>query len=288
MWKPPQLTFSQAQGYEPVPKLLQLGELPREARRRIMNALMQLAESHWRVNTRTRHRELLAPLLALSRDVHADYYNRELLVWTPELVHFYSLVEATIMYDKIHKVFDFVQYILRHPECPEALVAGMKTAFAKSRLAYSIEDSGPPTIVPMVTAEEGETISSSLKQLVDAGLEGSASHLRKSSECINSRDWAGSIRESIHAVESVAKEIGQKGRNNRLKTALHALEERAALHPSLKKAILSLYGYASDEKGIRHALQNGDNPRVGMDEAVVVLGICASLASYLWRKHSAT
>ena len=55
-----------------------------------------------------------------------------------------------------------------------------------------------------------------------------------------------------------------------------------------KRAIISLYGYTSDEKGIRHALLNDDEARVDRDDAVFMLGACAAFASYLWRKHSAT
>lgn len=284
----PLLTFSQTHGYESLPELLRLEELPQKARIHIINTLTQLVESHWRWNNNTHHRELVAPLLTISRDVYMDHYGRQLARWTPELALFHSLVEATVMHDKFHKVFDLVQYILRHPYCPGTLIVGMKTAFANGRIAYSIDDSGPPTIIPMVTPQEGNAISSSLKQLADAGLGGSASHLRKSSECINRREWADSIRESIHAVESVAMKIDPEVKTKGLKVALQSLKEQVDHHTALQQAILKLYGYASDEKGIRHALQDKSNPRVGMDEAVFMLGTCASIASYLWRKHSAT
>ena len=69
--------------------------------------------------------------------------------------------------------------------------------------------------------------------------------------------------------------------------ALASLEQREALHPALKDAFAKLYGYASNEQGIRHALLDQSNARVGMDEAVFMLGACASFASYLWRKHGA-
>ena len=36
---------------------------------------------------------------------------------------------------------------------------------------------------------------------------------------------------------------------------------------------------------VRHALADRGDTRVGQDEAVFMLGACASFASYLWRKH---
>ena len=51
--------------------------------------------------------------------------------------------------------------------------------------------------------------------------------------------------------------------------------------------MIKLYGYTSDERGLRHPLLEREEANVGMDEAVFMLGACASFASYLWRKHAA-
>ncbi len=115
---------------------------------------------------------------------------------------------------------------------------------------------------------------------------GSAAHLKNAAECINGQDWAGSIRESIHAVESVARQLDPKA-STALGPALAALEKRVSLHPALKSAFTKLYGYTSNEQGIRHPLLKQDSANVGMDEAVFMLGACASFSSYLWRKHAA-
>lgn len=156
----------------------------------------------------------------------------------------------------------------------------------EGRLAYAIDPGPPPTIFPSVTAEEGQAIGASLQTLAQAGLQGSASHLRRSAERINKGDWAGSIRESMHAVESVARQL-IPGKSSTLVPVLRSLEKRAALHPALKQALGKLYGYSSDEQGIRHALLDQEQASVGMDEAVFMLGACASFASYLWRKYAA-
>ena len=115
---------------------------------------------------------------------------------------------------------------------------------------------------------------------------GSAAHLRKASECINEGDWAGSVRESINAVESVARQLDPEAAQT-LGPALKSIERRGALHPTLKKAFEKLYGYTNNEQGIRHAYLSQMDARVGQDEAVFMLGACASFASYLWRKHVA-
>ena len=144
----------------------------------------------------------------------------------------------------------------------------------------------PPTIVPAVTPKEGAIIVESLQSLRQAGLDGSAAHVRKASEFINEGDWAGSVRESIHAVESVARQLDPEAAQT-LGPALKSIERRGALHPALKKAFDKLYGYTNKEQGIRHAHLGQMDERVGQDEAVFMLGACASFASYLWRKHVA-
>ena len=185
-----------------------------------------------------------------------------------------------------NKVFDLIQFVLRHPRCPRGFVTEMRSTFSDSHLAYTIDVGPPPTIVPAPTPEEGVAVVESLQSLRQAGLDGSAAHLRKASECINEGDWPGSVRESIHAVESVARQLDPEAAQT-LGPALKSIERRGALHPALKKAFDTLYGYTNNEQGIRHALLDQTDTKVGLDEAVFMLGACASFASYLWRKHVA-
>ena len=160
----------------------------------------------------------------------------------------------------------------------------MKHVFSRCRLAYTIDEGQPPTIVPAVTPEEGIAVVEALQTLRDAGLDGASSHLRNASECVNAGDWAGSVRESIHAVESVARQLDPDA-SKTLGPALTSLEKRGTLHPALMDAFNKLYGYASDEQGVRHALLDRPDHNVGMDEALFMLSACASFASYLWRKR---
>ena len=114
-----------------------------------------------------------------------------------------------------------------------------------------------------------------------------AKHLRQAAEHIRSRKYADAIRESIHAVESVARSISPDA-NKTLGPALNSLEKAGLLkHPALKEAFSKLYGYTNDEPGIRHALDNKDTADVGVDEAVFMFGACASFAAYLSNKHQA-
>ena len=97
----------------------------------------------------------------------------------------------------LNQVFDLIQFVLHHSRCVSSLVPEMKRVFADSRLAYTIDEGPPPTILPAVTSEEGTMLVESMQTLRHGGMEGSVSHLHKASACISLRDWAGSIRKAF-------------------------------------------------------------------------------------------
>ena len=152
---------------------------------------------------------------------------------------------------------------------------GPAEASGAARKGESLRD---PRTLPFSQAQGHEEMPGPLKL--------AALHLHNASGCIDAGDWAGSVRESIHAVESVARQLDPDA-SKTLGPALASIEKRGTLHPALKDAFKKLYGYTSDEQGIRHARLDPVDSNVGMDEAVFMLSACASFASYLWRKHMA-
>ena len=66
--------------------------------------------------------------------------------------------------------------------------------------------------------------------------------------------------------------------------ALKLIEDTVGLHPALKKGFSSIYGYTSDEGGIRHAMID-DNP-CEFDDAKYMLVSCSAFVNYLIMKAS--
>ncbi len=279
-------SFSQAQGYKEIPGPLKLEELPKDARTRIWNLFFVHLRKSKSTNPSRRQVRISGDWARVFQATHAEFDNLPLDDWSRDFRPFCKNLRKQIESLPFNKVFDLIQFVLRHPCCPREFVTEMRSTFADSRLAYTLEVGPPPTIVPAATPEEGVAVVESLQLLRQVGLDGSAAHLRKASECINESDWAGSVRESIHAVESVARHLDPEAAQT-LGPALRSIERRGALHPALKKAFDKLYGYTNNEQGIRHAHLGQMDARVGQDEAVFMLGACASFASYLWRKHVA-
>ena len=282
---PRRLTFSQAQGYEPIPGPLALGLLSEEARIRLWDCLVvfawcgSLGESHYRWRLEPYWR----PIFQL---LNSNFLLKPIDEFTEDEGALVNMYRPAVLHDlPLNKVFDLFQMIMRHQNCPSDFTLGVATTFERFRLAYVVDTEQPVTILPAVTEQEGETIIGAIKEFREAGIHGTETHLKKAGELVNGGDWAGAVRESINAVESVARLLAPDA--NTLGPALAALERGGRLHSALRGAFDKLYGYTSDEEGIRHPLIENATSPVGQDEAVFMLGACASFASYLWRRHQA-
>ena len=91
-------------------------------------------------------------------------------------------------------------------------------------------------------------------------------------------DYRNSIKESISAVESLCKKISENDKAT-LGAALTTLEKRGILHPALKSAFSSLYGYTNDANGIRHSLLQESN--LTSADARFMLISCSAFINYV-------
>lgn len=91
-------------------------------------------------------------------------------------------------------------------------------------------------------------------------------------------DYRNSIKESISAVESLAKVLSGSDKAT-LGEALKEIEKNGKLHSALKSAFSSLYGYTNDAEGIRHALL--DESSLTKADARFMLVSCSSFVNYL-------
>ena len=108
--------------------------------------------------------------------------------------------------------------------------------------------------------------------------------LREASTDINRGDWAGSIKNSINAAESVARTLEPGAQT--FGEALRDLRRSPALwHPQLVRAMENIWTYTN--QAVRHGSSEPTGTHVGQEEALFMLGTCASIASYLWHKYPA-
>lgn len=139
-------------------------------------------------------------------------------------------------------------------------------------------------LAPITNQHEIDAIHEAMAKAQSKGLNGTRQHLATAVDLMSKRpdpDYRNSIKESISAVESVCKQItGEAGGG--LDKAMSKLDLAVGFHGAFKAGILSLYGYTSDESGIRHAIL--DEPNLGLDEAKFMLVSCSALVNFIIMK----
>ena len=114
-------------------------------------------------------------------------------------------------------------------------------------------------------------------------------HITKALDLFSDRknpDYENSIKESISAVEAMCCIItGMSGANATLGKALKKLKENGVhIHSAMESAFSSLYGYTSDENGIRHG--GIDFTEAPSEDAKFMLISCSAFVNYLIEKWS--
>lgn len=127
-----------------------------------------------------------------------------------------------------------------------------------------------------------------IKQGLNIQYDGCKSHIKKALTLLSNRekpDYKNSIKESISAVESICKIITKVPKAT-LGKAINQLEKNGLnIHPSLISAFSKLYGYTSDEGGIRHA-EGLFESKVSFGEAKYMLVSCCAFVNYLLEEYS--
>ena len=186
--------------------------------------------------------------------------------------------------DPWHRCFDFLENILRrctggyavdslnaffHREAAALLISGISQVMIDMKVGYTIMDN---KFVPILSRQEKKEI----ERAYDTPFSGPNQHIKKAITRLADRenpDYENSIKESISAVESIAKEITGKEKS------LNALTQELKLHPAFKEGIDKLYNWTSAGE-IRHGasglLLNPDQ-----STARFMLVICSAFVNYI-------
>lgn len=166
---------------------------------------------------------------------------------------FLASVRKTFFTISWHRVYSLLEFVPIHaPEnLGESYFALCNSTLEKENSAYRFVAG---KITEVTSPEEINEIEQAILNSDKYG--GVKVHLSTSLGFLTDRqnpDYRNSIKESISAVESLAKKLVGDDKAT-LGQALKILETKHNLHGSLKSAFLTLYGYTSDASGIRHAL----------------------------------
>jgi hypothetical protein len=194
----------------------------------------------------------------------------------PDAREMIKLVKRQIRSENYIDVYGFIEFLVRRRDLPHGMREAFEMAFEKARAPYRIVEG---SIIAFGTGEEAEAAIAALDTIAKYGPKGVQAHLRKAADALSSGDWPGAVRESIHSVESAARSLEPSA--STLEPALTKLSTMGYIHPAMKTAFSKLYGYTSDEEGVRHSLLNEESAKVTEADAIFMFGACASFSSYM-------
>lgn len=183
---------------------------------------------------------------------------------------------------KWYEVYNFIEIYLN-------ILPSSEQSDAKSNFndVLQQENSGYRIVGTNVIPITGEGELQCIETAQKTAYESVNMHIMKATELFGKRpvaDYENSIKESISAVESICCIItGASGKQATLGKTLKMLKERRIhIHPAMENAFSSLYGYTSDENGIRHG--GIDFTSASAEDAKYMLVSCSAFVNYLIEK----
>lgn len=281
--------FSDTAGIVPCNTILQVHEFDDRSRIFISNALFEVLESL-----------LLTPYQFIPHSSPYDIQKKFCKAIVNDVFCERTVLDGQMqfdwhkVYERMHEVItdatynevlDVIEYTCRWFESRIELYHGcifkqFNTLFEREYISYRFVDG---RIVAITDEQEINTIEAACSNPYD----GCRAQIQKAVGFLSDRenpDYKNCIKESISAVESICQIITGNSKAT-LGGALKLLEEQKKIHPALKGAFTKLYGYTSDEGGIRHAegLLESD---VTFEEAKFMLVACSAFINYIIAEQS--
>ena len=282
------MSFSKRYGYKPVREIIQIESVDEPLKNGVWSLLKIYCWDHARNSS-----EMYGGYY-ISKDSNKDLYHLCNKLWFNYFKH--PLDDLNNDWTKVlkelreyffscewYEVYDFIEFVAnnyKRYKFQDSFYMACNNLLEKEMSAYRFLDG---VITRITEKEEIEEIEEALE--TSSGPV--TTHIRRSLELLSDRnapDYRNSIKEAISAVESlVARVLGEK--SGTLGQLIKKLESDLGLHPALKTAFSSLYGYTSDEGGIRHALMEADAN--DFHDAKFMLVVCSAFINFVNSKIDA-
>lgn len=178
------------------------------------------------------------------------------------------------------EVYDLIEYLYNkflEGERRKIYTEEINRILLEEKAPYKFIDG---LITPLTNEEEIRELIQALNTLQDK-YRPIKEHLGKALSLLSDRknpDYANSIKESISALESLAQILlGEKG-------TLGDLIKKLDVHSALKQGFGNIYGWSSDEGGIRHG-KTGEPLEPSLSEARYMLITSSAFVNYLIAKE---
>ncbi|QQT55348.1 hypothetical protein I6I98_08875 [Sphingobacterium multivorum] len=275
------MKFSQRIGKKPIRSVLQVEEIDKTLEVKLWNFIVQHFFDTYDDNdfySDTKRAKICKTIwVSFFNNLIDDiprYSNTGAIVAASIITYCKEWFFKSIWYEK----YDFLEYLVYLTnENFKPIFADILNFTLKSELAgYRLINF---QIVQITSNEEileiEEAINESKSNAIRTHLELALSHLSNKQK----PDYRNSIKESISAVESYCVLLTGDPKAT-LGKALAIIEKQYSLHGALKTAYTALYGYTSDEGGIRHSLLE-NTVDISFADAKYMLVICSAFINYM-------
>lgn len=277
------MKFSQRIGRTPLTKELQLESIDEELKNGLWNIYDIFILS--RISTEHSYQWGKNPSTIFSNSLWHHYFKKPI----DQIPYNFSRVQTEIrnyffscnwyqVYDLIESTIDIIKDRCFETQ-PDKLFESFNHILEREFAGYRfIEGKLSPITNPteLKEIEEALTLTGNF-----TSLKGSNTHLREALSKLSDRqnpDYRNSIKESICAIESLAKIISENAKDS-LGASLDKIKGKLKIHPALEKGFKQIYGYTSDSDGIRHALT--EEATCDFEDAKFMLVSCSAFINYL-------
>ncbi len=276
------MLFSQREGIKPVKNVIQTDSMDDDLRNSLWNALTL---NYWD-GVNNNFIDYFPLMKHFVKELWANHFKRPLDTLSDSWSDIYKEIRNEFYSYKWYEVYDFIEFAVDnylHEDSNQKFMILCNSFLERELSAYRFVGG---KITPITSQEEISTIEEALN--IPKPYKTVNIHIKTALTLFSDKkspDYRNSIKESISAVESICKLITKK-KNPTLSQALKILKKEIGLHSALEKAFDSLYGYTSDEEGIRHSLLK--EAKLYSEDAKFMLVSCSAFVNYLISKISKT
>lgn len=277
-------TFSKRLGLVSAVKSIQVNEMDDDLRNGLWNTVklhfLEMIEKYSPLTNATEYKEFCRVLwlhfykLPIDRIPNPDYRAEE-------------FIRERFFHGNWYEVYDFVEFVSNLDAYGFRFDAEKLRNFCNRMLER--ENSGYRFVKNVIAPITNEKEVDEIEEAIDVSgqftaLRGANTHLKAALDKLAEKenpDYRNSIKESVSAIEAVAKAISRNPKDS-LGGALDKIKGKIKLHTALERGFKQIYGYTSDGDGIRHALT--EETSCDFEDAKYMLVSSSAFINYLISK----
>ncbi|MFN4185105.1 MAG: hypothetical protein ACK4M6_09995 [Hyphomonas sp.] len=270
------LSFLQAQGIEPLPRMLSGAEVTPQFR---ANAYGLIIVNIGFVYSGHRHGRIPS--------------NATVLVWKDYFGLYPDSISSELGFKEFVKkkissgphLLDLLQFLCRKKILSKDDFNEIQRLLATELIGFRFVgsyDDGDVTLLPIVDEAEADANQSDYAELQNHP--NARKHFLQAVEHLKGAHYRGSVTESICGVESTIKSLSGKSTVT-FGEGLKRLDKSNPLHSTLKAGLEKIYGWTNSPSGMRHAMSD-EAQEVTEAEARFMLSACLAFAAWLKRSHT--